>query len=201
MSAIPSLFRPARASSVAWTTPSSSLRILVCTFPRKFSTYRTVHDLYDSFSMISPADACDDTSQWVPGGMRTPPSWRRQVHTLRWGYLCRIWACRLRLALPTRAPSGRSARLEAVGEMKASLTSSLGKLQGRIVPSGRYVGTSCMAKHRDRVSFRCYILSGKSCSQSDPQHYMVLCNCAALTSSIAQRAFLPCQIDQQFIVT
>ena len=67
----------------------------------------------------------------------------RQGRTLRWGYLWRIWACRRRLALPTRAPSGRSARLEAVGEMKASRTSSLGRLHGKIVPSGRYVGTSC----------------------------------------------------------
>jgi len=72
-----------------------------------------------------------------------PHTRERLEYTLRWGYLWRIWACRRRLALPTRAPSGRSAKLEAVGEINASLTSSLGRLHGNIVPSGRYVGTSC----------------------------------------------------------
>lgn len=65
--------------------------------------------------------------------------------TSRCGYLCRIWTCRRRLALPILAPAGSSARLETEGQMKASLTSSLSRLQGRIVPFGNHVGTSCTA--------------------------------------------------------
>lgn len=39
-------------------------------------------------------------------------------------------------------PDGSSAREPAVKEMNASLTSSRGRLHGKIVFSGRYVGTS-----------------------------------------------------------
>lgn len=67
----------------------------------------------------------------------------RKLTTLRWGYLANSWAWRRRLADPTTAPSGSSDRSLAVGEMKTSRTSSRGRLQGKMVPSGRYVGTSC----------------------------------------------------------
>mmetsp|Transcript_4805 Transcript_4805/g.19216 ORF Transcript_4805/g.19216 Transcript_4805/m.19216 type:complete len:372 (-) Transcript_4805:41-1156(-) len=94
-------FRPAIASSVQSTTPSWSLRMRDCTFPRKF-THSRVGNLFRS---------CD---------------WRRSD------------------AVPTSAPSGSSDRSSYLTEMNASRTSSRGSMQGRMVPSGRYVGTSFM---------------------------------------------------------
>ena len=57
--------------------------------------------------------------------------------TFRWGYLLRICDCLLKLADPTMAPGGKSARHLATGLMKTSRTSSRGRLQGRMVPAGR----------------------------------------------------------------
>lgn len=66
-----------------------------------------------------------------------------KLRTSRCGYLARICAWRRRLALPTTEPFGRSASVCQELEMKASRTSSRGRLHGRIVPAGKYVGTSC----------------------------------------------------------
>ena len=41
LSVMSSRLSPASASSVAWHTPSLSFLILLCTLPRKFSTYKT----------------------------------------------------------------------------------------------------------------------------------------------------------------
>mmetsp|Transcript_33342 Transcript_33342/g.79059 ORF Transcript_33342/g.79059 Transcript_33342/m.79059 type:complete len:355 (+) Transcript_33342:217-1281(+) len=68
----------------------------------------------------------------------------RKFTTLRCGYLERIWHCRRSAALPTTAPSGSSDRDLYFRDTKTSRVSSRGRLQGRTVPSGRYVGTSFM---------------------------------------------------------
>mmetsp|Transcript_2771 Transcript_2771/g.6662 ORF Transcript_2771/g.6662 Transcript_2771/m.6662 type:complete len:254 (+) Transcript_2771:470-1231(+) len=65
-----------------------------------------------------------------------------KLMTLKEGNLFRICARRRSDALPMTDPSGSSASELPTGEMKASRTSSLGSVQGRTVPSGRYVGTS-----------------------------------------------------------
>ena len=63
--------------------------------------------------------------------------------TFRVGYFARSWDWRRRAALPMVAPSGSSARLLYLADTNTSRVSSRGRLQGRMVPSGRYVGTSC----------------------------------------------------------
>ena len=57
--------------------------------------------------------------------------------TLRVGYLASSCAWRRSAAEPMTAPSGSSARLLYLVEMKTSRTSSRGRLQGSTVPAGR----------------------------------------------------------------
>lgn len=64
--------------------------------------------------------------------------------TFRLGYLLRSCDFLLNEAVPTVLPAGSSAIDAAVKQINASLTSSLGRLQGMIVFLGRYVGTSFM---------------------------------------------------------
>mmetsp|Transcript_26650 Transcript_26650/g.74499 ORF Transcript_26650/g.74499 Transcript_26650/m.74499 type:complete len:278 (+) Transcript_26650:37-870(+) len=61
----------------------------------------------------------------------------RKLTTLRCGNLASSWAWRRSEADPTTAPSGSSERDCTSRAMKASLTSSRSRLQGRMVPGGR----------------------------------------------------------------
>lgn len=69
-------------------------------------------------------------------------SWYHYALTFSDGYLLRSCDFLLNEAVPTVLPAGSSAREAAVKQIKASRTSSLGRLQGNIVFFGRYVGTS-----------------------------------------------------------
>ena len=109
--------------------------------------------------------------------------------------MCSICTCRLRLALPITAPAGSSARLEAVGQMKASLTSSLSRLQGKIIPFGRYVGTSCSHKLSQQLAMA---LTGPSTcgpvldEQTRARSSITLCYMHSLGAGISWFSCCPC---------
>lgn len=78
-----------------------------------------------------------------------------KIHTFSDGYLWRICDFLLSEAVPTVVPAGSSPSEAAAKEINASRTSSRGRLQGKIVLSGRYVGTSfieCTAISISRLS-------------------------------------------------
>lgn len=118
--------------------------------------------------------------------------------TSRCGYLCRIWTCRRRLALPILAPAGSSARLGAEGQMKASLTSSLSRLQGRIVPLGNHVGTSCSEPQAPQVTPQsqipaCFVCCMCTCNSTELEACLfVYCMCTCRSTELDACLFVCC---------